>query len=64
MYRSGYQLKSDVDFDNAIIFHLIISITQQDMHIGSGYIKSHNSEVVTLADVTVSKELCEFKICL
>jgi hypothetical protein len=64
MYRSGYLLKTDVDFDNAIIFRLIISITQQDMHVGSGYIKSHNSELVYVSNLTVSKELCEFKICL
>jgi hypothetical protein len=64
MYRSGYQLKTDVDFDNAIIFRLIISITQQDMHVGSGFIKSHNSEVVYLSNFAVSKKLCEFKICL
>jgi hypothetical protein len=43
---------------------LIISITQQDMHIGSGFIKSHNSEVVYVNNFAVSKQLCEFKICL
>lgn len=64
MYTCGYQLKTDVDFDNAIIFRLIISITQQDMHVGSGFIKSHNSEVVYLNQFAVSKKLCEFKICL
>jgi hypothetical protein len=64
MYRSGYRLKTDVDFDNAIIFRLIISITQQDMHVGSGFIKSHNSEVVYVNNFAVSKKLCEFKICL
>lgn len=64
MYRSGYRLKTDVDFDNAIIFRLIISITQQDMHVGSGFIKSHNNEVVYVSNFAVSKELCEFKICL
>jgi hypothetical protein len=64
VYRSGYKLKTDVDFDNAIIFRLIISITQQDMHVGSGYIKSHNSEEVYVNNLAVSKKLCEFKICL
>jgi hypothetical protein len=64
MYESGYLLQSDADFDNAIIFRLIISITQRDMHIGSGFIKSHNSEVVILSNLVVSKAHCEFKICL
>jgi hypothetical protein len=64
MYTSGYRLQTDVDFDNAIIFRLIISITEQDSHIGSGYIKSHNSELVYLNKFAVSKKLCEFKICL
>ena len=64
MYKCGYLLKTDVDFDNAMIFRLIISITQQDMHLGSGFIKSHNSEKVHVNNLTVSKALCEFKICL
>jgi hypothetical protein len=64
MYASGYRLMTDVDFDNAIIFRLIISITEQDMHVGSGYIKSHTSEVVYLNKLAVSKKLCEFIICL
>jgi hypothetical protein len=64
MYKSGYLLQTDADFDNAIIFRLIISITQRGMHIGSGFIKSHNSEVVILSNLVVSKAQCEFKICL
>lgn len=64
MYRSGYRLKTDVDFDNAIIFRLIISITEQDMHVGSGFIESHNNEDVHISHFVVSKKLCEFKISL
>lgn len=64
MYTSGYRLKSDLDFDNAIIFRLVISITEQDMHVTSGFIKAHDSEVVYVNNTAISKKQCEFEICL
>jgi hypothetical protein len=64
MYKRGYRLLTDADFDNAIYFGLIVSITQDEEHIGSGLLNSHNEEIVKLNEAGFFKNNCEFIVCL
>jgi hypothetical protein len=64
VYTRGYRLETDADFDNAIYFGLIVSITQDDEHIGSGHLHFHNEEIVKLNEAGFFKRNCEFVVCL
>jgi hypothetical protein len=63
MYKHGYQLKTEADFDNAIYFGLVISITKENEHIGSGILTFHNSEFVKLHFANYYKNCCTFTVC-
>jgi hypothetical protein len=63
MYKHGYRLKTDADFDNAIYFGYIISIVHEFEHLGSGKIKSHNHNCVSLNQSVHFKSSCTFTIC-
>ena len=63
MYHHGYLLRTDADFDNAIYFESIISITRNGFHSGSGILRSHNETAVMLLQESYSKNDCEFKVC-
>jgi hypothetical protein len=63
MYKHGYRLKSDADFDNAIYFGLVVSITQDNEHIGSGILNFHNANFVKLHFENYSKCCCTFTVC-
>jgi hypothetical protein len=63
MYKHGYQLKTEVDFDNAIYCGLVVSITQDNEHIGSGILKFHNTEFVKLHFTNYYKSCCTFTVC-
>jgi hypothetical protein len=63
MYKHGYRLKTDADFDNAIYFGYIISIAHESEHLGSGKIKSHNSHFVSHNQSVHFKLNCTFTIC-
>jgi hypothetical protein len=64
VYKRGYRLKTDAEFDNAIYFGLIVSITQDEEYIGSGHLNSHNNEIVKLNEAGFFKNTCEFMVCL
>jgi hypothetical protein len=64
VYTRGYRLKTDADFDNAIYFGLIVSITKDEEHIGSGHLNYHNEEIVKLNEAGFIKSACEFVVCL
>jgi hypothetical protein len=59
----GQVLKTDVDFENAIMFQLIVSITQYGKHMGSGQILSQSHHCIQTVDGIYSKGECEFKVC-
>jgi hypothetical protein len=64
VYTRGYRLKTDIEFDNAIFYGLIVSITQDEEHIGSGHLNSHNHEIVRLNEAGFFKNSYEFMVCL
>ncbi|MEX2460244.1 MAG: hypothetical protein WD469_02895 [Paenibacillaceae bacterium] len=63
MINHGYRLKTEADFHNAIIFGLIVSITQGGEHYGSGPILSQSYHVVQMIDSYFFKHTCEFTVC-
>lgn len=64
MYKSGYTLKTDADFDNAILFALKIEVWQQDQLIGyASVIESHDDDAVKfINELHYLKSVCEFRI--
>jgi hypothetical protein len=64
LYTHGYHLKTDADFDNAIYFGLIVSITHKGQHLGSGHILSHSNNVVKVIHTEMLKSNNEFTVCL
>jgi len=42
MYSRGHVLQSAAEFDNAVYMGLIVSVTQNNEHLCSGNIVSHN----------------------
>jgi hypothetical protein len=62
LYKTGYPLKTDVDFDNAISYGLNVSITKDGILVGIGYIEAHSYHVVKLVDHAFFKEDCIFSV--
>jgi hypothetical protein len=63
VFKLGYLLKTDADFHNAILFHSLVSITQDGEHVGSGYILSQSRHCIETIDAYYFKSACEFKVC-
>jgi hypothetical protein len=63
MYHHGYQLQSEADFDNAIFFGNVVSITLEGEHVGSGRILAQSRHVITTANANYYKKACEFTVC-
>jgi hypothetical protein len=64
MYKHGYPLTTNADFDNAIYFGFIVSITHEGEHLGSGHIVTHSKNVVRMIDGEYFKYNTTFKVCL
>jgi hypothetical protein len=63
MFTHGYQLKTDADFHNAILFRIVVSVTQEGVHIGSGLILSQSYHVVKMIEAFYFKYSCDFTVC-
>jgi hypothetical protein len=64
MYTHGYQLMTDADFDNAIYFGLIVSVTHRGEHLGSGHLVAHSKNVVRTIHSEIFKYNSTFTVCL
>jgi hypothetical protein len=62
MYPLGHFLKTDEEFENAVNYRIIVSITQKGEHLGSGCIKSFNEETVKIGGGEFNKAACEIKV--
>jgi hypothetical protein len=60
--KHGQLLTTDVDFENAIMFQLVVSITQDGEHMGSGQILSQSHHCIETADAYYFKAAYEFKV--
>jgi hypothetical protein len=58
----SYQLKTSADFDNAIYFESLVSITQDGSHVSLGIIRSHCDNVVKLHEEQYLKSHCVFTV--
>jgi hypothetical protein len=63
MYNHGDHLKTNADFDNAILFGIAVSVTRDGLHAGSGYVMSHSYHVVKMVDQYFFKDTCVFTVC-
>jgi hypothetical protein len=59
----GQTLKSDLDFDKAILFKSEIEVTQDGKVLGSGKVMSHSQYSVKLVNGYFFKDGCEFTVC-
>jgi hypothetical protein len=59
----GQILKTAADFDNAILFQIVVSITQDGEHMGSGLILSQSHHCIETIDSYYFKDACEFRVC-
>ncbi|QGQ97076.1 hypothetical protein EHS13_20375 [Paenibacillus psychroresistens] len=59
----GQLLKSPADFENAIMFQIIVSITQDGEHMGSGQLIKQSQHCIHTVDAIYFKGVCEFKVC-
>jgi hypothetical protein len=63
MYKIGFTLKTDADFDNAIFFGLNIAVWQKDEIIDyGGVIEFHTDHSVKINDAYFLKAYCQFKV--
>jgi hypothetical protein len=62
LYAKGYPLITEQDFNNAIYYRLIISISDNGVHIGNYCIKTHNKEAVQLMNGQFYNKQCEYKV--
>lgn len=63
MYRSGQQLRTTSDFDNAMFFSLNIEVNQENEPIDQwGTIQKHNEDTVTIDGNYFFKGLCSFRV--
>jgi hypothetical protein len=61
MYASGRALKTDADFDNAVLFGLRIEVYQHGEPLDpGGTIESHSEEAVKIDGAYFLKSNCEF----
>ena len=63
MITQGYRLETEVDFHNAILFRLLVSVTHEGEHLGSGLIHSQSYHVVKMINEYYFKYACEFTVC-
>lgn len=59
----GQILKTDADFDNAILFGIAVSVTQGNRHMASGHMMSQSMLVVKMLDGCFFKDSCKFTVC-
>jgi hypothetical protein len=59
----GQILKTDADFDNAVLFGFAVSVTKGDQHLASGHIMSQSMFVVKMIDGCFFKDSCKFTVC-
>ncbi len=63
MFKSNYILKTPVDFDNAMLFGVNISVWQQNEIIDyGGKITANTVYSVDINDGKYLKSVCEFKV--
>jgi hypothetical protein len=62
LYTKGYALVTEQDFNNAIYYRLIVSISDNDVHIGNYCIKTHNKEAVQIMNGQFYNKLYEYKV--
>ncbi|MDB5052957.1 MAG: hypothetical protein JWM44_1007 [Bacilli bacterium] len=62
MYSKNYLLNTNLDFDNAIRFRLIVSIIEHGKLLGNNCIKSHCNEMVTMVNGQQYNKFCEFRV--
>ncbi|QGQ95847.1 hypothetical protein EHS13_13650 [Paenibacillus psychroresistens] len=58
----GQVLKSDLDFDKAILFKSEIEVTQDGKVLGSGKVMSHTQYSVKMVNGYFFKDGCEFMV--
>jgi hypothetical protein len=59
----GQCLKSNADFDNAILLGLPVSVTQAGQHLGIGHVTSYTYYVVKMENGYFFKDTCIFTVC-
>jgi hypothetical protein len=64
MYKHETYLITDADFDNAVHFGYLVSVSQNGQHIRQGKIISHSKNVIKMRDDYYFKYNCEFAVCL
>ncbi|MDB5053401.1 MAG: hypothetical protein JWM44_1451 [Bacilli bacterium] len=64
MFKQGYNLITDEDFENAIDLNLNVAIIRKGRQVNKGLIRSHNMNVVHVENCTYIKNLCEFMVSL
>lgn len=62
LYAKGYSLRTEQDFNNAIHYRLIVSITDNGIHQGNYCLKTHNKEAVQLMNDQLYPKHCEYKV--
>jgi len=62
LYLKGHPLITDEDFNNAMYYRLIVSITQSGVHHGNYCIKAHNKETVQMMNDQLFDKLCDYSV--
>lgn len=62
MYIKGHPLITEEDFNNAIYYRLIVSITESGVHCGNYCIKAHNIETVQTMNDQWYDKLCDYTV--
>jgi hypothetical protein len=62
LYIKGYVLITEQDFNNAIYYRLIVSISDNGVHIGNYCIKTHNKEAVQIMNGQFYNKLYDYKV--
>jgi azurin len=59
----GQLLKTNADFDNAILFGIAVSVTEDGHLVGSGHVTSYTYHVVKMENGYFFKDTCVFTVC-
>ncbi len=59
----GQILKTPTDFENAILFQMVISITQDGEQMEIGQIISQSHHCIETTNAFYYKNACEFRVC-
>jgi hypothetical protein len=62
LYIKGYVLITEQDFNNAIYYRLIVSISDNGVHIGNYCIKTHSKEAVQIMNGQFYNKLYDYKV--